>query len=727
MHLVKSLQVQRHSQASIKKGGFINIKYYIVVLIISHLLAKSYAQVDSTILKSNDQVDEQINQHIELLSEHIQSEDGDLSNLVEIYAYLKKHPLNLNIAKKEELMELQLLSEIQINHLINHREKNGYLMTIYELQSIDGFDVPTIKKILPYVYVSNYFNSSFFSVNEMLKYGKHEYVMRLQRIIEKQSGYMKPDSLTKVTKPNSYYLGDPNRIFARYHFQYNNAVSLALSGEKDAGEEFFKGTQKKGFDFYSGHIGVKNIKFLKTLVIGDYQATFGQGLTLWQGFAFGKSAAVMSIKRYGSGIKAYQSFDENRFFRGIAGTFNLKKIELTGLISYKKLDANVNLADTSTNGDIEIISLSSLSLGGLHNTTNLIQDKAKISQLIISGNAAYNNRNFHIGCTFQSMHLSSKITKTHTLYNQFDYQGKQNSVVGMDYSYVFKNANFFGEYAMSVNKGYAFCQGLILALDPKLTFTAHYRHFEKNFQNLYANAISENTLPQNEKSIYIGAEAKLFKSLTLSVFLDQYKFDWIKSKASAPSNGRDVLAQLNFIPTKKIDMSLRFRNRTHMENSMLENNYTYLVPYEQYNYRYQVSAQLSPDVKIKSRIEYTYINKKNEQYEEGVAFAQDIIYKKVGNPISITLRYAVFDTKSYDSRVYIYENDVLYGYSVPALYYKGQRAYLLVNWDITRHFEIWFRIAQSIFDNQQIIQAASLNQIDGNTKSEFKIQLRLKF
>ena len=154
----------------------------------------------------------------------------------------------------------QLLSEIQINHLINHREQNGYLMTIYELQSIEGFDVSTIKKILPYVYVSDYFNSSFFNANEMLKYGKHEYVMRLQRIIEKQSGYMKPDSATKATKPNSYYLGDPNRIFARYHFQYSNAVSVAFSGEKDAGEEFFKGTQKKGFDFYSGHIGIKNIK-----------------------------------------------------------------------------------------------------------------------------------------------------------------------------------------------------------------------------------------------------------------------------------------------------------------------------------------------------------------------------------------------------------------------------------------------------------------------------------
>ena len=423
------------------------------------MTVNSYAQTDTIVPKNNEQVDEQINQNVELLSEQMQSEDGDLSNLTEIYTYLKSHPLNLNRAKKEEMLEMQLLTDIQINNLIQHREKNGYLMTIYELQSIDGFDLATIKKIVPFVYVSNNFNSTFFSTKEMFKDGKHEFVMRLQRVIEKQAGYFTPDSLTKATKPNSYYLGDPNRVFARYRFQYNNAVSFALSGEKDAGEQLFKGTQKQGFDFYSGHVAVKNIKFVKTLVLGDYQATFGQGLTLWQGFAFGKSASPMNIKRYGVGIKPYYSFDENRFFRGAAGTFKLKNFELTGLASYKKIDANATMTDTLANGEIDVVGVSSLEIGGLHNTNNLIQDKGTITQTILGGNAAYNKRNLHIGATVQNMNLSAELIKAPSLYNKFDYQGKHNFVGGMDYSYVFRNANLFGEYSMSANGGKAFCQG----------------------------------------------------------------------------------------------------------------------------------------------------------------------------------------------------------------------------------------------------------------------------
>ncbi len=676
----------------------------------------------------------------------MQTENGDLSNLTETWTYYKAHPLNLNKAQKEELTDLILLSDIQINNLLKHREKNGNLISIYELQSIDGFDLATIKKITPFVYVSDHFNSAFFSTKEMFKDGKHEFVTRFQRILEPQAGYNVSNSVKNI-KPNSYYLGNPNRIFARYSFQYNNNVSFVLAGEKDAGEQFgFNGNkidsipfndgsgkkraeykQTKGFDFYSGHIAIRNIKSIKTLVVGDYQATFGQGLTLWQGFAFGKSASPMNIKRYGTGIKAYRSFDENRFFRGVAGTFRLKDFEFTGLASYKKIDANVVNSDTLNNGEIDVASVSSLEMSGLHNTNSLMQDKGALKQTILGGNAAYNNRNLHIGTTAYHMRLSDELVKYPNLYNQYDFQGTNNFVGGLDYNYVFKNTNLFGEIAISANGGKAFCQGMIVALDPKLTFSAHYRHFEKNFQNLYGNAISENTLPQNEKSIYLGMEAKLFKSLTLSIYLDQYKFDWLKSSASAPSIGRDIFSQLNYTPTKKIDMYFRFRHRTKFVNNSEDNFYDYLSPYLQYNYRYNLSTQITPDIKFKSRIEYTHVDKATEPDEDGVAFVQDIIYKKLKFPFTFILRYAVFDTKSYDSRVYTFENDVLYSYSVPALYYKGQRAYIIVNWDITRNFEIWVRVASTIYDNQISQSVGSLNQIDSNHKTELKLQARLKF
>lgn len=174
-------------------------------------------------------------------------------------------------------------------------------------------------------------------------------------------------------------------------------------------------------------------------------------------------------------------------------------------------------------------------------------------------------------------------------------------------------------------------------------------------------------------------------------------------------------------------MYLRLRHRSKYENSTLDNAYDYIVPYAQTNYRFNISAQITSDVKLKSRIEYVNVNQTNSPDETGVAFFQDIIYKRMKFPFTLTARYAVFDTKGYASRVYAFENEVLYGYSVPALYYKGQRAYLLVNWDITRNFEIWFRVAQTLYDNQKVISEGSLNQINNNSKTDLKVQVRFKF
>lgn len=697
--------------------------HFLLGLILSSPLS-IFSQSDS--LNNKDEADEQIQQNIEFLSEQMQSEDGDLSSLTDVWSYFRTHPVNLNKTTSEELQSLQLLNDIQINHLLKHIEKNGKLISIYELQSVEGFDLNTIKKILPFITIHDLFNESRFNFNDIFLHGQHQIVSRFQRVVEHQSGYFKPDSVTAVKSPNSFYLGDPNRILARYRFNFRQNISLSFSADKDPGEEFFKGTQKQGFDFYSGHVAIRNIRFIKCLTIGDYQATFGQGLVLWNGFAFGKSASPMNIKRNAIGIKPYYSFDENRFFRGVAGTFKFKKIEVSGLFSYKKIDANTSVTDTLNNGEIDVIGVSSLEIGGFHNTNALIQDKGSIHQTVLGGNLAYHQRNFHIGITAQQMNLSAALKSSPQLYNQYDFQGRQNFNSGIDYNYVFRNMNLFGEASISENGGKAIVQGIIMALDPRLTFSGHFRYFERNYQNLFGNAISENTLPQNEQGLYLGMEAKLNQAFTLSAFIDQYQFFWLKYGVSAPSKGKDIFSQLNYTPNKKTDLYIRYRHREKAENNSFMNPYEYLTPYSQENIRFNLSIALSNAIKLKSRVEYVHVSKKEDPKDNGVALFQDFIIKPKMWPLIFTFRYAMFDTKSYDSRVYAYENDVLYSYSVPALYNKGQRYYLMLNWEINKHVEIWARLSQTIYDNIHVISPGGLNEIQDSKKTEVKVQLKIR-
>ena len=86
----------------------------------------------------------------------------------------------------------------------------------------------------------------------------------------------------------------------------------------------------------------------------------------------------------------------------------------------------------------------------------------------------------------------------------------------------------------------------------------------------------------------------------------------------------------------------------------------------------------------------------------------------------------MFDTESYFSRIYNYEHDVLYSFSIPSFFDRGIRTYLNARWEIGRHVDLWFKYALTCYRDRETI-GSGLNEIEGNRKSELRMQLRLKF
>ena len=189
---------------------------------------------------AQDTLNNAIEQKLENISESSQNEETDYTNLLESLDYFKKHPINLNNTNKEELSELGLLDELQIETFLEHVEKNAKLLSVYELQSIDGFDLQTIQKILPYVKVEEVPEQANITLNDILKNGKHTVTLRGQQVLEKQKGFSKIDSAGIADSPNSRYIGSPLKLYTRYRFNYNNNVSVGFTAEKDPGELFFK-------------------------------------------------------------------------------------------------------------------------------------------------------------------------------------------------------------------------------------------------------------------------------------------------------------------------------------------------------------------------------------------------------------------------------------------------------------------------------------------------------
>jgi len=98
----------------------------------------------------------------------------------------------------------------------------------------------------------------------------------------------------------------------------------------------------------------------------------------------------------------------------------------------------------------------------------------------------------------------------------------------------------------------------------------------------------------------------------------------------------------------------------------------------------------------------------------------------MNSPLSFSFRYGIFDTDSYNSRIYAYENDVLYTFTIPAYYNRGTRTYLTLRYKIKKGIDIWLRYGLTYYDNLNVI-SSGLEEIQGNHKSEIKAQIRFKF
>src|SRR5207245_1275987 len=96
---------------------------------------------------------------------------------------------------------------------------------------------------------------------------------------------------------------------------------------KDAGEQFFRGSEKSGFDSYSFHLLFRGKGLLRTLALGDYAVSLGQGLVLWQSATWERSLDPLSIKRQAPAVGPWRSTREGGFSRGGAAVLGAGKWE----------------------------------------------------------------------------------------------------------------------------------------------------------------------------------------------------------------------------------------------------------------------------------------------------------------------------------------------------------------------------------------------------------------
>ncbi|MDQ3072891.1 MAG: helix-hairpin-helix domain-containing protein, partial [Bacteroidota bacterium] len=594
-----------------------------------------------------------------------------------------------------------------------HREEFGELISIFELQSVEGFDLEIIEKLRPFIFVGKEVGHSTYTFRDLFSDGKHEIATRYSRTVENQHGY--------IDTSEKGFLGSGYQLMNRYNYRFGTRLSIGMTTEKDAGEELFKGSQPLGFDFYSAHLYYTGDRRLKTFAIGDYNLQIGQGLTFWSSFGFGKTADVMNIARQGRGILPFRSANESGYLRGSAFTYQSGHFTLTCFGSTKMLDANFNV-DTLSPEDAHI---SALLLSGYHRNEAELSDKHTVRESLGGAEVKYSAGRLRLGFSTVYGGYSKPLADPQRLYDKFGLAGSSFLNAGVHYSWLYENAYFFGESAVSGNKGLATINGMLISLHKLLDAAIVYRNYSKYYQAPYGRAFGESTANSNEKGVYFALSYAFAPHWKLGAYVDIFSFPWLRYRVDAPSQGYEYLADIQYDQSKKFSLVLRYRFQSKPlnlnEGQPLHAQHHAARQSARVHLQYKVNAS----VRLRTRIELSdYVH--NTVNEKGFLGYQDIAYNPLGKPYDFTFRYTLFDVDSYNARIYAFENDMPYTFSIPFFNDEGARWYVLAQYRFSRGLSAWVRISRTSLWQSKTI-GSGLSLINAPHRTDVKVMLRYNF
>ncbi|WP_081867727.1 helix-hairpin-helix domain-containing protein [Hymenobacter sp. IS2118] len=701
---------------------------FLLVIINSQLLITNYTQAQDYIRRAPD-----LDRLTQELFAEIQSDQVPYEDLYETLLQYYQTPINLNTATREELRSLLLLTENQITTLLRHREANGDLLSVYELQSIEGYDLRTINRILPFMSVlSGSQNAARGSLwQRIAREENNALYLRYERVLQQRQGYTPPTLFQG--RPTTRYLGSPDKMLIRYRVSHTKDFSLGFSLEKDAGEQLTWNPKNGQFgaDYVSAHFLVQERGRLKTLALGDYQLQFGQGLLLSSGLGVGKGAeTITTLRRSSVGVRAYSSLLENSFFRGGAATVQVAPtVQATGFVSHKNVDANLQQAQDSLAQFDEFTS--GLLLTGFHRTASELANRHQLAETVGGGNLGYTSRsgNLAVAATGVFTHYGTALLRRAEPYNRFELSGKQNLALSVNYSYVWRNLLLFGESARSSSGGLGTVNGLLASLGPTVDAAVLVRHYDRNFHTIYGNAFGENTRNINETGVYLGLKVRPVARWEVSAYYDQFSFPWLRYRASAPTDGHDALLRLAFTPSKTNLLYVQLRQRLKPRD-LPADGATRPVPLPGEQLRQSVllyyNTAPAPNLELRTRVQASRLRDDDGRaWRRGYVLAQDLSYRP-NSVLRLTARYSLFDSDDYDTRQYVYEQDVLLAVSIPALYGQGTRVYGIAEVRVNRAITLWLRYAETRYRYQTTV-GSGLETIQGPLRGEVKAQMRVKF
>ncbi len=636
------------------------------------------------------------------------TQDAEDSQLVELLNDLLDNPLDLNAATVEELQQLPGITSVLAFRIVQFRSEKSFV-DVRDVLAVEGMSWELFERIRPFIRVQPPLTQT-----PSVRLGALRYRTRSSRDLQTRKGFAEGTYVGSPLKMYHRLIARSNDLSTFVGFEparlvrHESFVEVGLVTEKDAGERSWN-------DFTAGYLRFHSPPLGSRLIVGDYVVEAGEGLVYWRASGFGKGSEVISgVQKGGGGIRPYASTDENSFFRGVAAEMRLFGFTLTALYSSKAIHASLD----------EVGRITSFNGSGLFRTQSELRGKnasrEKMFGFLIT---SYPLSGAKVGVAF----TRSSFNHPAWLSGDFGLRGTETGAYGINLAYTRPAIGASMELARDLQGSVAGIAAVVFRPVRGLEVAMHGRHYPERFLSLHAFAFGESGgPPNNENGLYIGLRARPTASVSLSAYLDHFRFPWRTFRTGFPSSGQDVLTILDMRLTEKLSASLQYKRKRKERDETIPTITGGLQRRSglrsQHNFR--TSFELNASITFRWRSRFEWVNVRyaaSGVRERGFLAYQDIrLYPAL--KWLLHARAIVFHTDSFDSRLYEFETDVPGSFSNPALFGKGYRWYVATRYEVATFLDLWMKYSITVKEGVKVISSGT-NEIRGDVDNRLTLQL----
>ena len=629
--------------------------------------------------------------------EHL-NETGAVESYLDVIEQLNTYRVQLRSAKRDDLFAIPSLTTIEVERLLARLRMSDSTLDPSSLL---------------------YQNTATKDLTTNRSHSKDFLLLRSRVQID-------PNAHSEAGYQTGRFLGTPER--------YSDRILLRTFGlrggvvqSKDAGEPNFA-------DLVGGFLSLdQSISFsedvgVRNFVVGDFKMAYGNGLSIGNGYSSVKSRdVVQNVQSHPSRVQG--SLSTASAFRGVAGQFIFGPLDATIFYSRKFVDAALDTAG-----------ITSLPTSGYHRTTDEIARKNAASLQAIGAHLSSDislTRDLH--STLSGTYYSAKFSDPLNL-NTTKPIAEKSDVGSLAFQASSRLLSIEAEGAMSVvDTARAFAGTASLLIEPEagLTFALNYRNLSRNFSSRFGGTFGESTTDaRNEEGLYLGTDWKIVPELfTVSAYADlSHTFQGAKID-QPPVRTSDYL--LGATLEKNIFGITAYAQLHEKSKEEFTNGVNAAgIPQAISGQRNSTDLLLEGSIpiighlKLKFRAEHVTVQhvRSTSDVSASETGALYSIAPVLQLPQQVTLeaRAIFFQTASYDSRLYVYESELLGASTITPLYGNGVRGYVFASIYLAPTIHLSFKAAETFFDSARSFGSGSTAR-SGSTDSYLGLQFDIGF